>query len=163
VSEVHEVAANSQSVIAAQYAGLTVAQLTDFRSRARAADVHVKVVKNTLARRAMAGTSFECLQDQLTGPLLLVFSRDDPGAGARVMRDFIKQNERLKPTAIVVGQSLLAGDQLDKVAKMPTLDEARAMLLGVFKAPATRLVRTLAEPGAKFVRVLAAYRDSRSA
>ena len=163
VSEVREVAASAQAAIAAEYIGLSVAQMTELRAKARNDGVYVRVVKNTLARRAVEGTDFECLKDSLTGPLLLVFSSEDPGAGARLVRDFSKDNEKLVPRAVAFGGELRGADQLGVIASLPTLDEARAKLLSVFKAPQTQLVRTLAEPAGQLVRVLAAYRDSQSA
>lgn len=163
VAEVNAVAETAQAAIAAEYAGLTVAQMTDLRVRARTAGVYVRVVKNTLARRALDGTTFACLQPKLTGPLLLVFSREDPGAGARVLRDFIKENQKLVPVAIAFAGTLRGPEDLQALATMPTLDEARSQLLGIFKAPAGQLVRTLAEPAGQFVRVLAAYRDQQQA
>ena len=163
VAEVSEVAAKAEAAIAAEYIGLSVAQMTELRSKARAQGVYVRVVKNSLARRAIEGTDFECLNDSLTGPLLLVFSNDDPGAGARVVRDFAKDNDKLVTTAIALGGQLIPAEDLKLVASMPTLDEARAQLLSVMQAPQTKLVRTLAEPAGQFVRVLAAYRDSKQA
>jgi len=163
VAEVNAVASTAQAAIAAEYAGLSVAQMTALRVQARAAGVFVKVVKNTLARRAVAGTAFECLTEKLAGPLLLVFSAEDPGAGARVVRDFAKDNQKLVPVAIAFGGQVRGPEDLQALATLPTLDEARARLLGMLLAPASQLVRTLAEPGAAFVRVLAAYRDQQQA
>ena len=160
VAEVSEIAANADSAIAAEYLGLSVGQMTALRSKAREQGVHVRVVKNSLARRAVEGTEFECLQESLKGPLLLVFSNDDPGAGARVVRDFAKDNQQLVTTAIAFGGQLRPPEDLKLLASMPTLDEARAQLLGLLTAPQTKLVRTLAEPAGQFVRLLAAYRDS---
>jgi large subunit ribosomal protein L10 len=159
VAEVNAVAAKATSAIAAEYAGLSVAQMTTLRSKARDAGVYIRVVKNTLARRAVAGTEFECLVEKLAGPLVLVFSADDPGAGARIVRDFIKENQKLVPVAIAIGGQLRGPSDLPAVASLPTLPEARAQLLGTLLAPATQLVRTLAEPAAQLVRVLAANRD----
>jgi large subunit ribosomal protein L10 len=163
VAEVNAIATHAQAAIAAEYIGLSVAQMTNLRVKARNAGVYVKVVKNTLARRAVVGTAFECLMEKLTGPLVLVFSADDPGACARLVRDFLKENQKLKPIALAFGGQLRGPEDLQALATLPTLDEARAMLLGVFEAPATQLVRTLAEPSASFVRVLAAYRDQQQA
>ncbi len=159
VAEVNAVAVKAQAAIAAEYAGLSVAQMTDLRSRARKAGVYVRVVKNTLARRAVTGTAFECMVEKLAGPLVLVFSTDDPGAGARVLRDFMKENQKLVPVAIGIGGQLRGPQDLPAVASLPTLDQARAGLLGLLQAPASQLVRTLAEPAAQLVRVLAAQRD----
>lgn len=163
VAEVNAVAEKAQAAIAAEYAGLTVAQMTNLRVKARQAGVYIRVVKNTLARRALEGTTFECLQPKLSGPLLLVFSEEDPGAGARVVRDFVKDNQKLVPVAIAFAGTLRGPEDLQALATMPTLDEARAQLLGVFQAPASKLVRTLAEPAGQLVRVLAAWRDKQQA
>ncbi len=164
VAEVNAVAVKAQAAIAAEYAGLTVAQMTALRSRARnAGGVYVRVVKNTLARRAVTGTAFECMVEKLAGPLVLVFSTDDPGAGARIVRDFMKENQKLVPVAIGIGGQLRGPQDLPAVASLPTLDEARASLLGLMQAPASQLVRTLAEPAAQLVRVLAAQRDKQQA
>jgi large subunit ribosomal protein L10 len=161
VAEVREVAANSQTAVAAEYIGLTVAQMTALRSKARESGVYLRVVKNTLARLAVDGTDFECLKASLTGPLLLVFSGEDPGAGARLVRDFAKDNAKLVTKAVAFAGELRPAEDLGVLATMPTLDEARAKLLSVLLAPQTKLVRTLAEPAGQFVRVLAAYRDSK--
>jgi large subunit ribosomal protein L10 len=163
VAEVNEVAASAQAVIAAEYLGLSVANMTDLRVRARAQGVQVRVVKNSLAKRAIEGTEFECLTNSLTGPVLLVFSSDDPGAGARIVQEFSKTNERLVTTAIAFAGELRPAEDLKLLAAMPTLDEARSQVLAVLTAPATQLVRTLAEPAGQFVRVVAAYRDHQQA
>jgi large subunit ribosomal protein L10 len=163
VAEVNEVAAGAQAAIAAEYLGLSVADMTNLRVQARAQGVQIRVVKNSLARRAIEGTEFECLRDSLTGPLLLVFSADDPGAGARIVRDFAKTNDRLRTTAIAFAGQLRPPEDLVLLASMPTLDEARAQLLGTLQAPASQLVRTLAEPAGQFVRVVAAFRDQQAA
>ncbi len=116
VAEVAAVAAGALSAVAAQYRGLTVSQLTEFRSKARAAGVYVRVVKNSLARRAVSGTTFECMAPVLKGPLVLAFSKDDPGAAARVVKAFAKDNEKLVPTAISLSGKLLTAKDLDRVA-----------------------------------------------
>jgi large subunit ribosomal protein L10 len=159
VAEVSAVAAEAHSAVAAEYRGLTVAQMTEFRSKARDAGVYVRVVKNTLAKRAIEGTEFECLTDVLTGPLVLAFSTEDPGAAARVIKDFAKENDKLVTKAVALGGSVYPAGDLDRVASLPTMDQARALLLGVLKAPAGKLVRTLAEPAGKVARVLAARAD----
>jgi large subunit ribosomal protein L10 len=156
VTEVAEVAKAAQSAVAAEYRGLTVAEMTKFRVAAREAGVWVRVVKNTLARRAIEGTSFECMQGSLKGPLVLAFSREDPGAAARVVKGFAKEHDKLKAVALSIGGELYPAADLDRLAALPTLDEARASLLRVFNAPMTKLVRTLAEPAAMLARTLKA-------
>jgi large subunit ribosomal protein L10 len=163
VAEVAEVAAKAQSVVAAEYRGLTVAQMTELRSKARKSGVYMRVVKNTLARKALAGTAFESVGPKLKGPLVLAFSKDDPGAAARVVKDFAKLNEKLVATLVSLGGQVLPGAQLEKVASLPTREQALSMLLGVMKAPIQKFVRTLAEPPAKLARTLAAVREQKQA
>lgn len=163
VSEVNAVAAQALSAVAAEYRGLTVEQMTNLRKEARDSGVYMKVIKNTLARRALEGTEFECLQDALNGPLLLAFSQEDPGAAARVVKSFAKKNEQLVAIGIAFDGQLLPASELDRLATLPTREQALAMLLGVMKAPITKFVRTLAEPQAKFVRTIAAVRDQKQA
>ena len=163
VAEVNAVAATALSVVAAEYRGLTVSQMTELRSKARSAGVYVRVVKNTLARKALSGTTFEPLGPALKGPLVLAFSKDDPGAAARVVKDFAKGHDKLIATLVSLGGKVLPGKDLEKVASLPTRGEALAMLLGVMKAPLQKLVATLAEPQAKLVRTLAAVRAQKQA
>jgi large subunit ribosomal protein L10 len=154
VAEVNEVAKTALSAIAAEYRGLSVSQMTEFRVQARAAGVYVRVTKNTLAKRAIQGTEFECLGEALQGPLVLAFSREDPGAAARVVKSFAKDNELLVTKAVAVGGTLYGAQDLDRLASLPNLDQARSMLLGVLQAPAGKLARTLAEGPAMLARVL---------
>ena len=163
VAEVSKVAATALSVVAAEYRGLTVSQMTDLRLKARSAGVYVRVVKNTLARKAMAGTSFECMSAVLKGPLVLAFSKDDPGAAARVVKAFARDNDKLVTTAVSLGGQLLAASALDKVASLPTREQALSQLMGVMKAPIQKLAATLAAAPSKLVRTLAAVRDQKQA
>ncbi len=156
VKEVNAVAGESVTAVAAEYRGLTVAEMTELRKEARNAGVYLRVVKNTLARRAIKGTDFECMQDSLKGPLLLAFAKDDPGAAARVIKNFAKEHEALQAVSLSAGGQLLPGSDLAMLADLPTLDQARAMLLGVMMAPMSKLVRTLAEPSAMLARTLGA-------
>ena len=156
VKEVSAVAGESLSAIAAEYRGLSVAEMTELRKEARAAGVYMRVVKNTLARRAVEGTEFECMQDSLKGPILLAFAKEDPGAAARVIKDFAKEHEALQAVSLSVGGQLMPASDLNKLADLPTLDQARAMLLGVMLAPMSELVRTIAEPPAMLARTLSA-------
>jgi large subunit ribosomal protein L10 len=163
VAEVAEVAAKAQSVVAAEYRGLTVSQMTELRSKARKSGVYMRVVKNTLARKALAGTSFEAVGPKLKGPLVLAFSKDDPGAAARVVKDFAKANEKLVATLVSLGGKVLSAKDLDAVASLPTREQALSMLLGTLKAPSQKLVSTLAAVPSKLVRTLAAVRDQKQA
>jgi len=163
VAEVNAVAAKAQSVVAAEYRGLTVTQMTDLRAKARAQGVYMRVIKNTLARKALVGTSFEAIGPVLKGPLVLAFSKDDPGAAARVVKDFAKANDKLVATHLSIGGQVLPGKDLEKLANLPTREQALSMLLGVIKSPIEKLVRTINEPHSKLARTLAAYRDQKQA
>jgi large subunit ribosomal protein L10 len=163
VAEVAEVAAKAQSVVAAEYRGLSVSQMTELRAKARKSGVYVRVVKNTLARKALAGTSFESVGPKLKGPLVLAFSKDDPGAAARVVKDFAKANDKLVATLVSLGGAVLSAKDLDAVANLPTREQALAMLMGTLKAPAQKLVSTMAAVPSKLVRTLAAVRDQKQA
>src|SRR5690242_21795857 len=123
VAEVAEVAAKAQSVVAAEYRGLTVGQMTELRAKARKSGVYMRVVKNTLARKALAGTSFEAIGPKLKGPLVLAFSKNDPGAAARVVKDFAKAHEKFVPTFASLGGQVLSAKDLDKVASLPTKEQ----------------------------------------
>jgi large subunit ribosomal protein L10 len=163
VAEVAAVAQKAQSVVAAEYRGLTVSQMTELRAKARKQGVYMRVVKNTLARKALAGTSFETVGPKLKGPLVLAFSKDDPGAAARVVKDFAKAHEKLVATLVSLGGQVLPGGDLDKVASLPTREQALSILLGVLKAPVQKLVGTLAAPASKLARTVAAVREQKQA
>jgi large subunit ribosomal protein L10 len=163
VAEVADVAQTAYSALAAEYRGLTVAEMTELRNKAREAGVYVRVVKNTLARRALADTDFACMSEALTGPLVLAFGRNDPGSVARVARDFAKGRDRFKVRMIALSGQLLEPSELDKVAKMPTYEEAISLLLGTMKAPIQKLAGTLNEVPGKLVRTIAAVRDAKEA
>ena len=161
VAEVTELAKTALSVVAAEYRGLTVTQMTDLRSKARAQGVSMRVVKNTLARKAFAGTAFEPVGPKLKGPLVLAFSKDDPGAAARVVKAFAKDHEKLIATLVSIGGDVLPGKDLERIASLPTRDQARAQLLGVLKAPLQKLAATIAAPNTNLVRTIAAYAEKR--
>jgi large subunit ribosomal protein L10 len=163
VEEVSAVAGKALSVVAAEYRGLTVTQMTDLRSKARASGVYMRVVKNTLARKALAGTAFESMGAVLKGPLVLAFSKDDPGAAARVIKDFAKANDKLVPTNLSIGGAVLTAKDLERVASLPTKEQALSQLLGVIKAPIQKLVATIQAPQVKFVRTVVAIRDQKQA
>jgi large subunit ribosomal protein L10 len=163
VAEVQAVAQSAHSVVAAEYRGLTVSQLTGLRAKARQAGVYMRVVKNTLARRAVTGTPYECIAGNLKGPLILAFSKEDPGAAARVVKDFAKGNDKLVPTLVALGGQVYPAAEIDRVASLPTKPQALSMLLGVLVAPVTKLVRTLAEPAAKLVRTIDAVKATKAA
>lgn len=163
VAEVAEIVASTNSVIAAEYRGLTVDKLTELRKQARESSVVLRVIKNSLAKRAFEGTDYACLNDSLSGPLLLAFSQEDPAAAARIFKDFVKDNDKLIVKSIALGDKLMDASQLEMLAKMPTRDQALGMLAGVMQAPVSKFVRTVAEPTNKLVRVLAAVGESKQA
>lgn len=165
VAEVAKVAASAHAVVASEYRGLSVAQMTALRVMARNNGVYLRVVKNTLARRALQGTDFQCLQDSLVGPLLLAFSQEDPGAAARVLKDFIKEpgNDKLVVKALAIGNRVLPAAELDRLANMPTKQQAISLLLACLRAPLDKLARTLNEVPGKLVRTLEAIRQQKAA
>ena len=163
VAELANVAATAHSLVAAEYAGLTVSQLTELRKKARQGKVFLKVAKNTLVSRAVEGTDYACVKDALVGPMLYAFSQEDPGAAGRLVKEFAKANEKLVPKVVAIGGQMYPGSHVEKLASLPTREQALAMLMGVMLAPITKLVRTLAEPAAKTARAVAAVRDQKAA
>ena len=163
VSEVTQVATDAHSAIAAEYRGLTVSELTELRSKAREQGVYLKVVKNTLAKRALEGTPYECMQDGLVGPLMLAFSQEDPGSAARLIKDFTNENDLLAVKMISIGGELFDASELKRLSTLPTKEQAISLVMAVMKAPIEKFVRTLNEPHAKLVRTFAAVRDHKQA
>ncbi|HRO88381.1 MAG: 50S ribosomal protein L10 [Chiayiivirga sp.] len=148
VAELADVAATAHSLIAAEYAGTTVEQMTAMRKKARESGVFLKVVKNTLATRAVAGTEFECVKDVLVGPLLYAFSTEEPGAAGRLIKEFAKGNDKLQPKVVAMGGQLYPASHVEVLASLPTREQALAML-----------ARVLAEPAAMFARAIKAVAD----
>lgn len=163
VAEVNAKTAGALSAVIANYQGLTVLEMTELRAKAREAKVYLRVVRNTLAKRAFENTHFECMSEALTGPLVLAFSYEEPGAAARVFRDFIKQHDALEVTALSLEGKLLPGSELKAIASLPSRDEAISMLMSVMKAPISKFVRTVAEPHAQLVRIVKAVADQKEA
>lgn len=163
VAELAEVAAKAHSLVAAEYAGLTVAQLTEMRKKARQDGVFLKVAKNTLVSRAVEGTDYDVVKDALTGPLLYAFSTDDPGAAGRLMKEFAKTNDKLKPRLVAIGGQQYPGSHVEVLASLPTRDQALSMLLSVMVQPATMLVRLLSEPASQIARVTNAVGQQKAA
>ena len=161
VAEVNETAASALSLVVADARGVASNDMTALRATARESQVDLRVVRNTLAKRAFGGTEYECVSDTLAGPSLFGFSLEDPGAAARLFKDFAKTNDRFEVKALSFSGKLMGADQLDVLAKMPTRDQALSMLMSVMKAPATKLVQTMNEVPGKLVRTLAAIRDQK--
>lgn len=162
VEEVTEVASKAISAVIADYRGLTVNQMTQLRSAARKADVYLRVVPNTLARRGFINTECECLNDMLVGPLFIALSLKAPSDAARLLKEYTKIFDKLEVKGLSVGGKVYQASQLDAVASLPTKDEAIAKLMYVMKAPIEKFVRTLAEPHAKLVRTIAAVKDKKT-
>jgi len=161
VSEVNQAASSALSAVLADYRGVTVEDMTALRKNARENKVYLRVVRNTLLKRAVADTEFECIQEVLMGPTILALSQEDPGAAARVLKDFAKGNDDFEIKALSVGGQLMDASQIDVLAKLPTLDQARSMLMSVMLAPVTKLARTMNEVPSKVARVVAAVRDQK--
>ena len=160
VSEVAAKLGNAQAVIVAEYRGLDVGRITDLRAKARNSGVYLRVLKNTLARRAVTGTPFEKLADQMVGPLIYGIAQD-PVAGAKTLSEFAKDNEKFIIKGGSMPNSLMSAKDIKTLATMPSRDELIATLLGTMQAPVAKFVRTLNEVPTGFVRVLAAVRDQK--
>jgi large subunit ribosomal protein L10 len=163
VAEVNETATSALSLVIADSRGVTVDGMTALRATARENQVTLRVVRNTLAKRALEGTEYECVNDALAGPSLFGFSMEDPGAAARIFKDFSKENEEFEVKVLAVGGQMLGAEQIDVLAKLPTREQALSLLMSVMKAPVTKLVQSMNEVPGKLVRTLAAVRDQKEA
>ena len=163
VAEVNEVAAKAYSAVAAEYRGLTAGEMDELRSKAREGGAYLRIVKNTLAKRALEGTDFSCMDEALVGPLVMGFSMEDPGAAARVIKDFSKDHKNLVVKAVSVSGQLLPATDIERLASLPTYDQAISMLMGTMQAPIAQLARTLKEPTGKLARTFAALREAKEA
>ena len=163
VAEVNEAASTAISAVISDYRGLTVDQMTELRAKARATGVYLRVVRNTLARRAIVGTEHECLNEALNGPTMFAFSQEEPGSAARLIKEYASNFEALEVKALSIGGQLYGAEDIDKVATLPTKDESIALFMAVVQAPVTKLVRTINEVPGKLVRTIAAVRDQKQA
>jgi large subunit ribosomal protein L10 len=163
VAEVNEAASNALSAVVSDYRGLTVDQMTQMRAKARESGVYLRVVRNTLAKRAIEGTEYECLSEALVGPTMFAFSTEDPGSAARLLKDYSREFDALEVKALSIGGQLLAASDLDRVAALPTRDQAISLLMSVMQAPVVKLARTMNEVPGKLVRTIAAVRDQKQA
>lgn len=161
VAAVNETAGNALSLVIADARGVNVGHITALRKLAREANVDLRIVKNSLAKRAFRGTDFECVEELLVGPSLFGFSMADPGAAARLFKDFAKGNDSFTVKGLAVSGKMLASDQLDVLATLPTRDQALAQLVSVMIAPVVKLVRTFNEVPTKVTRAVAAVRDQK--
>jgi large subunit ribosomal protein L10 len=158
VQEIAEIASTAQSAVAAEYRGLTVQQLSSLRSNARELGVYVRVIKNNLVKIAIKDTSLECMDSSLKGPLIFAFSKDELGAAAKLVNDFKKDNDLLKPVAMAVNGELIDVEKLSQIAALPNRDQAISMLMAVMKLPIEKFVRILSAPNIKLVQTLSAYK-----
>ena len=163
VSEVNEAANSALSAVLADYRGVTVSDMTELRKNARENKVYLRVVRNTLLKRAVEDTDFECISEVLVGPTILAFSQEDPGAAARVLKDFAKEHDDFEIKALSIGGKLLDASDIDVLAKLPTYDQAISILMSVMLAPVTKLARTFNEVPSKVTRAVAAVRDQKEA
>jgi large subunit ribosomal protein L10 len=161
VSEVNEAANSALSAVLADYRGVTVSDMTELRKSARENKVYLRVVRNTLLKRAVKDTDFECINEVLVGPTILAFSQEDPGAAARVLKDFAKDHDDFEIKALSIGGKLLDASDIDVLAKLPTYDQAISILMSVMLAPVTKLARTFNEVPSKVTRAVAAVRDQK--
>ncbi len=162
VAEVSAEIAGAQSMIVAEYRGLEVGDLTALRASARQAGVYLRVLKNTLVRRAVAGSPFAGLADKMVGPLIYGISKD-PVAAAKLLHDFGKVNQKLVIRAGAMPNYVMDAEGVKALAAMPSREELLSKLLGTMQAPITQFVRTLNEVPTRFVRGLAAVRDAKEA
>ena len=163
VADVNAAAGIALSALVADHRGVSVAEMTDLRRRARDSGVYLRVVRNTLLKRAVAGTDYECLAEIATGPTMLAFSNEDPGAAARLFKVAVRDIQELDVKALSIGGQLLSADDIDRVATLPTRDEAIALLMSVMQAPIAKFLRTLMEVPGKLTRTLAAVGDAKDA
>lgn len=162
VANVSEAAQSALSLVIADARGVNVTAITELRKQARAMDVDLRVVKNTLAKRAFAGTEYECTASALVGPSLFGFSMEDPGAAARLFKDFAKDNSKFEIKALAVGGQMMGPEKIDVLAKLPTREQALTQLAVVMIAPVTKLVRTLNEIPSQITRVVSAVGESKN-
>lgn len=161
VADVNETAQSAISLVVADARGVDVSSITALRKQAREENVDLRVIKNTLARRAFVGTEYECTAQALVGPSLFGFSMEDPGAAARLFKEFAKENEAFEIKALAVAGQMMGPEKIDVLAKLPTRDQALAQLASVMIAPVTKLVRTLNEVPSQITRVVAAVGESK--
>lgn len=160
VEELHGSFEKAKVVILSKFSGLDVNTATDLRKSMRDSGVEFRVVKNTLAKRAIEGTDYEKLDEHFVGPVVLAFGYDDVISPAKVLDEFLKDKKGIEIETGVLEGEVLSADEIKRLAKLPNLDDSRAMLLGLFQAPASKLVRTLIEAPASFARVLNARKDA---
>ncbi len=161
VAAMHEKVSEALSAVLADYRGLSVEEMTELRKLAREQKVYLKIVRNTLARRAVVSTEFSILSDDFVGPTIVALSMEDPGSAARLFKDFAKQHEALKVKVLAVGGQKYGPQDIDVLAQLPTRDQALATLMQLMLAPTAQLARALNDIPGRVVRVLAAVSDKK--
>ena len=161
VEELNSVASTSVSAAIAEYRGLNVAEITELRTKARESDVYLKVVKNSLSKKALADTNFECLTKTLQGPIIIALSTDDLASPARLFKDFSKDYEQLKTVSLAIDGDVFTSSELDRIAKLPTRNEAYSTIVGLMKAPIEKALRTLNEIPVKFTRLILTVKENK--
>ncbi|SUZ51943.1 uncharacterized protein METZ01_LOCUS4797 [marine metagenome] len=160
VEELNSMASTSVSAAIAEYRGLNVAEITELRTKARESGVYLKVVKNSLSKKALADTNFECLTQTLQGPIIIALSADDLASPARLFKDFSKDYEHLKTVGLAIDGDVFPSSELDRIAKLPTRNEAYSTIVGLMKAPIEKALRTLNEIPVKFTRLILAVKEN---
>jgi len=163
VKEVKEVASNASSLVISDARGLKVSELSQVRKEATQSGIHIQVIKNSLAKLAFEGTDFGCSDEVLVGPSLFAFSFEEPGAAAKLLKSYAKNFDALEIKALVVEGQLLDGSQIDVLAKLPSREEALALLASVLQAPIGKFATLLNEVPSKLARVLTAVNDNKKA
>ena len=160
VEELNSMASSSVSAAIAEYKGLNVAEITELRTKARESGVYLKVVKNSLSKQALTGTDFECLTQALQGPIMIALSADDLASPARLFKDFGKDYEHLKTVGLAIDGDAYPSSDLDRIARLPTRDEAYSIIAGLMKAPIEKALRTLNEVPIKLARLILAIKEN---
>ena len=160
VEELNSMASSSVSAAIAEYKGLNVAEITELRTKARESGVYLKVVKNSLSKQALTGTDFECLTQALQGPIMIALSADDLASPARLFKDFGKDYEHLKTVGLAIDGDACPSSDLDRIARLPTRDEAYSIIAGLMKAPIEKALRTLNEVPIKLARLILAIKEN---
>ena len=161
VEGLQEIANKAFSAVAADYHGTSVSELTALRQEARESEVHLKVIRNTLAKKALSDTKFSCFEDLLVGPTMLAFSLEDPTSAAKLVNDFTKINSKFAVKGISLGESLLELSKLSAIANMPSRDQAISQLAGLLNAPMNQFVNILNQVPSKLVRTLQAVKEQK--
>ena len=161
VQELNAIASSSIAGAVADFSGLNVTEITELRTKARESGVYLKVVKNTLSKRAFSDTSFECLTENLKGPIIIALSKDDLASPARLFKDFSKDYQQLKTVSLAIDGNAFPASDLERIAQLPTQQEAYSIIVRLLQAPIEKAVRTLKEIPTKFTRITVALKDNK--